>query len=80
MSHNEVMRDGKLVRDKVKLDDVMHPEHYKEMPDNQLYWTQRWSDQMNYRYWKERCQAEATHQRRAGPTALLRGDTGLQDG
>lgn len=42
------------------LDDIMHPEHYKEMPDNQLYWTQRWSDQMNYRYWKERCRAEAT--------------------
>ena len=60
MSHNEVPRDGKLVRDKVRLDDIMHPEHYKEMPENQLYWTQRWSDQMNYRYWKERCQAEAT--------------------
>ena len=29
-------------------------------PDNQLYWTKRWSDQMNYRYWKERCQAELT--------------------
>ena len=60
LSHNEVLRDGKLVRDKVKLDDIMRPEHYKEMPDNQLYWTQRWSDQMNYRYWKERCRAEAT--------------------
>jgi hypothetical protein len=60
LSHNEVLRDGKLVRDNVKLDDVMRPEHYKEMTDNQLYWTQRWADQMNYRYWKERSRAEAT--------------------
>ena len=50
------------------------------MTENQLYWTQRWADQMNYRYWKERCQAEKTRQRRAGATALLRGDAGLQDG
>ena len=60
MSHNEVLRDGKMVRDKIKLDDIMHTERYKQMPENQLYWTQRWSDQMNYRYWKERCEAEAT--------------------
>ena len=25
MSHNEVLRDGKMVRDKIKLDDVMLP-------------------------------------------------------
>ncbi len=30
------------------------------MSDNQQYWTQRWADQMNYRYWKERCLAEQT--------------------
>jgi hypothetical protein len=58
ISHNEVPRDGKMVRDKIQLDDIMYPEKYKQMPDNQLYWTQRWSDQMNYRYWKERCRAE----------------------
>jgi hypothetical protein len=62
MSHNEVMRDGKMVRDKIQLDDVMHPELFKEMPENQVYWTQRWADQMNYRYWKYRCQAEATQE------------------
>ena len=28
--------------------------------ENQMYWTMRWADQMNYRYWKERCQAEMT--------------------
>ena len=41
-----------------------YPERFKEMPENQLYWTQRWADQMNYRYWKERCQAESDDQRR----------------
>jgi hypothetical protein len=60
MSHNEILRDGKLVKDKVQLDDIMHPERYKQITANQLYWTQRWSDQMNYRYWKDRCEAEAT--------------------
>jgi hypothetical protein len=60
MSHNEILRNGELVRDKVKLNDVMNVDHYKDMTENQLYWTQRWADQMNFRYWKERCQAEAT--------------------
>ncbi len=32
----------------------------KAMPDNQAHWTNRWSDQMNFRYWKERCLAEGT--------------------
>jgi hypothetical protein len=60
LSHNEIPRDGKLVRDKVKLDDVCYPERYKQIPENQLYWTMRWADQMNYRYWKARCEAETT--------------------
>jgi hypothetical protein len=60
MSHNEVPRDGKLVRDKILLDDACYPDRLKQMPENQAYWTQRWADQMNYRYWKERCQAEGT--------------------
>ena len=60
ISHNEILRDGKMVRDKVQLDDIMHPERFKQMPENKIYWTQRWSDQMNYRYWKDRCEAEAT--------------------
>jgi len=60
LSHNEVMRDGKLVRDKIQLDDACFPDRFKKMPQNQLYWTMRWADQMNYRYWKERAQAEMT--------------------
>ena len=50
------------------------------MPENQAYWTQRWADQMNFRYWKERCLAETASKGRAGATALLRGHESLQDG
>ncbi|OJW17783.1 MAG: hypothetical protein BGO49_26650 [Planctomycetales bacterium 71-10] len=60
LSHNVVMRDGKLVKDDVYLDDSTNPEKYKTLPENAQYWTDRWASQMNYRYWKERCQAEMT--------------------
>jgi hypothetical protein len=60
MSHNEILRDGKLVKDPVKLDDSSIPERFERLNENQKYWTSRWADQMNYRYWKERCMAEKT--------------------
>ena len=61
MSHNDIReKDGSEHRDPVKLDDATNPERLKTLTDNQQYWTQRWADQMNYRYWKERCQAEQT--------------------
>jgi hypothetical protein len=60
LSHNEVPRDGKLVRDKIQLDDCCYPDRLKKMPANQAYWTERWANQMNYRYWKQRAQAEMT--------------------
>ena len=66
------MIDGKLVRQKVKLDDntiTQFNEWLKEHPDNkpvwksplhenQQYWADRWADQMNYPYWTDRCLAE----------------------
>jgi hypothetical protein len=60
MSHNEILRNGKLERDPVRLDDASNPEAYAKLNENQQYWTSRWADQMNYRYWKDRCQAERT--------------------
>jgi len=30
----------------------------KELLKNQQYWSDRWADQMNYPYWKDRCMAE----------------------
>ncbi len=61
MSHNEVPdKDGKLHRDPIKIDDSTNPDKLKTLTDNGRYWTQRWADQMNYRYWKERSLAEQT--------------------
>jgi hypothetical protein len=61
MSHNEVPdATGKLHRDPIKIDDSSDAERLKTLTENGKYWTQRWADQMNYRYWKERCQAEQT--------------------
>jgi hypothetical protein len=47
---------------KIRLDDITKPERYNRMTDNARYWTNRWSDQMNYRYWKDRSAAEMTTQ------------------
>jgi hypothetical protein len=59
-SHNEIPRNGKLVRDKIRIDNSSDPEHFAKLNENEKYWTQRWSDQMNYRYWKARSEAEST--------------------
>jgi hypothetical protein len=60
-SFNQVPRDGKLVRDRIQLDDISYPDKCKQMPENQYYWTARWAEQMNYPYWKSRCEAELTN-------------------
>jgi hypothetical protein len=73
-AYNMVPVDGKLVRHKVKLDDntiTQYNRWIKEHPgnnppwktpfhENQQYWSDRWSDQMNYSYWLDRCDAEGT--------------------
>jgi len=59
-SHNEIPRNGRLERDAVQLDDATNPEKFKTLNENAQYWTDRWASQMNYRYWKERSQAELT--------------------
>jgi hypothetical protein len=57
-THNEVNVDGKLVHQPVQIDDVTNPEKFAKLHENQQYWTNRWADQMNYPYWKDRCKAE----------------------
>jgi hypothetical protein len=59
-THNEILRDGKWVRDPVQIDDDTDVKKLATMPENQRYWTGRWSDQTNYRYWKDRCLTEMT--------------------
>ena len=45
---------------KVRLDDVTQPERFHKMSETQQHWANRWADQMNYRYWKDRCATEMT--------------------
>ena len=58
---NEIRIDGVLTRMKVKLDDnaISNMEAHSKLHPNQQYWADRWADQMNYPYWKDRCLAES---------------------
>ena len=58
---NEVRVDGKLTRMRVRLDDnaISNPLIHATLHPNQQYWADRWADQMNYPYWKDRSAAEA---------------------
>jgi len=59
-THNEVMVEGRMQHQIVILDDnaITSPENYGKLHPNQQYWSNRWADQMNYPYWKDRCAAE----------------------
>ena len=64
MSHNLVDVVGKSEKEKepIHIDDVSNPDLLAKLSDNQRYWTNRWSDQMNYRYWKDRSKTEMTNE------------------
>src|SRR5262249_17824949 len=62
MTHNEVMIDGKLRKEPVRIDDQTDMKRFSTLTENQKYWTNRWGDQMNYRYWKDRSMAEMTNE------------------
>jgi len=47
---------------KIQLDDSSDAKRLNALTDNARYWTERWSDQMNYRYWKDRCDTERTNE------------------
>ncbi len=61
-SPNLIERNGVKVRDVIQIDDRTDLDKYNSdrMTKNEKYWADRWASQMNYRYWKERCQAEMT--------------------
>ncbi|WP_165064567.1 hypothetical protein [Paludisphaera rhizosphaerae] len=61
-SHNVIERNGVYEHDDVRLDDATLPDRYAQLNENAKYWTDRWASQMNYRYWKERSQAEMTQE------------------
>jgi hypothetical protein len=43
---------------KIHLDDIFDVNKFKSLTDNAQYWTRRWADDTNYRYWKDHSQAE----------------------
>lgn len=48
----------------IYLDDSTNMERYhsSELSDNQRYWTSRWANDQNYKYWKDRADAERESQ------------------
>ncbi len=62
MTHNLVMIDGKAQKEPVQIDDQTDLKRYEKLSENQKYWTSRWGDQMNYRYWKDRSMSEMTNE------------------
>lgn len=46
----------------VQIDVVTQPETFGKLEDPQKYWADRWANDTNYRYWKDRAAAEATAQ------------------
>ena len=78
MSFNENLRDGKMVRDPIRLDDASDTERYGKLNKNAQYWTARRADQMNYRYWKDRCTAAADSAKASKRTrAVLQRNSGF---
>lgn len=55
-------KEGKLIDEPVQIDNMFQPEKYAAISENARYWTNRWADQMNYPYWKDRSMAEMTNE------------------
>lgn len=57
---NEVQVDGKYVTQKIKVGNnpKTNPSAAAKLHPNELYWAERWADQMNFPYWKDRCMTE----------------------
>jgi hypothetical protein len=53
------MTDEELIRDLIEGElEKISPEERERLIDNKLTWTERWSNQQNFRYWMDRCAAE----------------------
>ena len=50
----------------VRIDDATNKTRFEKLSEPQQYWTSRWADQTNYRFWKDRALAEGE---REGVTA-----------
>ncbi|MHC5538279.1 hypothetical protein ACYOEI_08625 [Singulisphaera rosea] len=57
-----LVADGTYQTEKVKIDDQTNLPLFAKLSENQKHWSNRWGDQMNYRYWKDRSMAEMTNE------------------
>lgn len=55
---NDIKVDGVSIKQEIRVDDATDPKKLATLHPNVAHWANRWSDQMNYRYWKDRCAAE----------------------
>ncbi|HEY2157827.1 MAG TPA: hypothetical protein VGH33_19520, partial [Isosphaeraceae bacterium] len=52
---NDIVVDGVSIKQDIRVDDATDPKKLATLHPNVAHWANRWSDQMNYRYWKDRC-------------------------
>jgi hypothetical protein len=55
---NDIVVDGVSIKQDIRVDDATDVKKMAGLHPNVQHWANRWSDQMNYRYWKDRCAAE----------------------
>lgn len=70
---NEIIVDGKSIKFDVMIDSATIPASITTLHPNAHYWANRWAEQMNYPYWKDRCSAEMESQGVAGRQLFYEG-------
>jgi hypothetical protein len=56
---NDILDEkGNSIKQDIRIDDATDAKKIATLHPNIAHWANRWSDQMNYRYWKDRCAAE----------------------
>jgi len=59
---NDVVVDGKSIKQSIYIDDATDPIKMRLLNPNIAHWANRWAEQTNYSYWKDRCAAEMEDQ------------------
>ncbi len=55
---NDIVENGKSIKQTIFIDDATDFPKMGTLHPNVAHWANRWADQMNYPYWKDRCSAE----------------------
>ena len=70
---NDIVVDGKSIKQDIQIDDATNLARLRILAPNVVYWANRWADQMNYPYWKDRCAAEMEDEGVAARTLFYEG-------